>query len=181
MVVLLQWLILFWVVPKRELCGQKPSPTAVVIRIFILCPQFIAISSPQWLCTLFHIYIYIYLLWLVGYIYIYICYIYSYIYIYKIIFPMFSRSQSSKVPKFILFFALCWVLHTSWDRPRSSPDESSEGPGRSKWLQRLCDLIFKYILEPLGCRTRVLMNESGEAKQKFIIQYNNSLDLMILM
>ena len=168
MVVLLQWLILFWVVPKRELCGQKPSPTAVVIRIFILCPQFIAISSPQWLCTLFHIYIFTMVSWL-------------YIYIYKNIFPMFSRSQSSKVPKFILFFALCWVLHTSWDRPRSSPDESSEGPGRSKWLQRLCDLIFKYILEPLGCRTRVLMNESGEAKQKFIIQYNNSLDLMILM
>lgn len=72
--------------------------------------------------------------------------------------------QSSKVPKFILFFALCWVLHTSWDRPRSSPDESSEVSGRSKWLQRLCDLIFKYILEPLGCRTRVLKTESGEAK-----------------
>ena len=102
---------------------------------------------------------------MVSWLYIYIYVIYIVIYIYKIIFPMFSRSQSSKVPKFILFFALCWVLHTSWDRPRSSPDESSEGPGRSKWLQRLCDLIFKYILEPLGCRTRVLMNESGEAKK----------------
>eukprot|EP00435_Cladocopium_sp_Y103_P072836 s257_g41.t1 len=47
-----------------------------------------------------------------------------------------------RVPKFILFFALCWVLHTSWDRPRDSEEAEKTGQ-RSHWLQRLCDLIFK--------------------------------------
>ncbi|CAK9018503.1 unnamed protein product [Durusdinium trenchii] len=71
-----------------------------------------------------------------------------------------------RVPKFALFFVLCWILRTDWER---RPDRGRAAEPRSRWFRRTMASVSTRFFESLAPRRSTTVAERESELKLFII------------